>query len=162
MSPRRDFLAGSAALSVAAGLVGVTENSTGSKSIMRSYRLPHTDLEVSRVALGCDRLVREGVSPDATSATDIAQASRVVNVARENGITLFDTSELYGGGTSEAALRQVLAQSRGLRHKVVIQTKCDLGRSHAAIIGSAEGSLRRLGTDYLDILLLHIQHALRS
>lgn len=161
MSTRREFLAGSAALSVANRLVGGTERSTGSNSIMRSYRLPHTDLEVSRIAFGCDLLVvREGASPDSLSTEDIAHAAQVVNVARENGITLFDTAEVYGGGTSEAALGQVLAQSRGLRHKVVIQTKCDGLQSRVGIISSAEGSLKRLGTEYLDILLLHGQDPL--
>lgn len=160
MSTRREFLAGSAALSVANRLVGGTEGPTGSNSIMRSYRLPHTDLEVSRIAFGCDFW---GLPRDA-SVDDIAQVARLVNVAHENGITLFDTAEAYGGsslgGSSEAVLGQVLAQSPGLRHKVVIQTKCDGWQSRAAIISSAEGSLKRLGTDYLDILLLHIQYAL--
>jgi len=160
MSTRREFLAGSAALSVANRLVGSTEGSTRSNSTMRSYRLPHTDLEVSRIAYGCGLLVREEVSPDSLSTEDIAQAARVVSVAHENGITLFDTAEAYGGGSSEAALGQVLAQSRGLRHKVVIQTKCDGRQSRAGIRSSVEGSLRRLGTDYLDILLLHSQQAL--
>lgn len=161
MSSRREFLAGSAALSVASRFVGGTEGSTGSNSIMRSYRLPHTDLEVSRIAFGCDFW---GLPKDALGADDVAQVARLVNVAHENGITLFDTAEAYGGdssgGSSEAVLGRVLAQSPGLRHKVVIQTKCDGWQSRAAIISSAEGSLKRLGTDYLDILLLHSQDAL--
>jgi predicted oxidoreductase len=129
---------------------------------MKTYRIPNTDLEVSRIAFGCDLLVRDGVSPDALSADDIAQAARVVNVAHDNGITLFDTAEIYGGGSSEAALGRVFTQTPGLRNNVTVQTKCAAigGMSRAAITNHVEGSLRRLSTGYLDILLLHFQDPL--
>jgi predicted oxidoreductase len=129
---------------------------------MKCHRIPHTDLEVSRLAFGCDRLVRDGVSPDALSADDIAKAAHLVNVARDNGITLFDTAELYGRGSSEAALGRVFAQSPGLRNKVAVQTKCAAigGMSHSVITSRVEASLKRLRTDYVDILLLHIQDPL--
>ena len=91
---------------------------------MKSYRIPHTDLDVSRIAFGCDLLVRNGVYPEALSSDDVAQAVRLINVAYENGITLFDTAEGYGAGSSEAALGRALTRSPGLRNKVIIQTKC--------------------------------------
>jgi predicted oxidoreductase len=127
---------------------------------MKTYRISQTDLEVSRIAFGCDNLVEEGISPDALRADDIAHASRIIHTADESGITLFDTAEIYGGGSSEAALGEVFAQSPGFRDRVVIQTKCIMGQSRAAIGSSVEGSLKRLGTDYLDILLLHVQDPL--
>jgi predicted oxidoreductase len=129
---------------------------------MKCYRIPHTDLEVSRIAFGCDLLVRDGVSPDALSADDIAKAARLVNFAHDNGITLFDTAEAYGRGSSEAALGRVFAQSPGLRSKVAVQTKCLArgGLSHSVITNRVEGSLKRLSTDYVDILLLHVQDPL--
>jgi predicted oxidoreductase len=134
-------------------------------SHMKCYRIPQTDLEVSRIAFGCDLLVQEGVSPDALSADDIAKAARLVNVAHDNGITLFDTAEGYGRGSSEAALGRVLAQSPGLRNKVAVQTKCAGlggrgGMSHSVITSRVEESLKRLSTDHVDILLLHIQDPL--
>jgi predicted oxidoreductase len=129
---------------------------------MKSYSIPRTDLHVSRIAFGCDLLVQDGVSPDAFSAADIAKAGRVVNVAYDNGITLFDTAEVYGDGSSEAALGRVFAQTPGLRNKVVVQTKCAAigGMSRAVIAHHVEESLKRLDTDYLDILLLHFQDPL--
>jgi predicted oxidoreductase len=130
---------------------------------MKSYCIPRTDLQVSRIAFGCDRLVREGVSPDALSTDDVSQAARALNIAYENGITLFDTAEVYGLGSSEAALGRVLAQSPGLRNNIIIQSKCGIlsGLSRAdAVVGSVDGSLERLRTDRLDVLLLHHQDAL--
>jgi len=159
MSTRREFLVGSAAisaLSVADGLPG-GDTPTKSNPIMRSYRIPRTDLDVSRIAFGCDRLGRDGVPADAVTADDISQAVRIVNVAHEQGITLFDTADVYGLGQSEALLGHALKESPGLRNRVAIQSKCGVqsGLAYTAILGAVAGSLQRLGTDYLDILLLH-------
>jgi predicted oxidoreductase len=128
--------------------------------MMKFYRVPQTDLEVSGIAYGCDFLVRQGVEPDAVSADDVAVASRLINVAYDNGITLFDTASAYQGGSSEVVLGRALAGSPGFRSRVVIQTKCSSGHSRASIIASVEGSLRRLETDYLDLLLLHFHDPL--
>jgi predicted oxidoreductase len=147
------------------GLLKYQFSTTSQKSNMKCYRIPHTDLEVSRIAFGCDLLVRDGASSTALSADDIARAARLVNVAYDNGINLFDTAEGYGLGTSEAALGRVFAESPGLRNKVTIQTKCAGlggrgGMSHSVITNAVEGSLKRLRADYVDILLLHIQDPL--
>lgn len=112
------------------------------------------------MAYGCDLLVRSGVGPDDLGADDIASAARVINAAYDNGITLFDTASGYGAGSSEAALGKVLAQTPGFRSNVVIQTKCSTGHSREALTASVEGSLKRLETDYLDIVLLHTQDPL--
>jgi predicted oxidoreductase len=90
----------------------------------------------------------------------VAQTVLVIRAAYEQGITFFDTADVYGHGKSELALGQFLKTS-GLRRKLVIQSKCsirdggviDSSREH--ITSAVEGSLKRLGTDYLDILLLH-------
>ena len=96
-------------------------------------------------------------SPDFANRT-----APIIRTAYDQGITLFDVADIYGNGSAEAALGKVLQETGGLRHKIVIQSKCgawidgitiDNSREH--IITSVEGSLRRLGTDYLDILLLH-------
>ena len=111
------------------------------------------------------------------SAEDVAAGTRVLNTAYENGITLFDHADIYGWGKCETVFGEALRRSPGLRDKIVIQSKCgirfaddvfepalgdphrmDFSREH--IVRSAEGSLRRLGTDRLDILLLHRPDAL--
>jgi predicted oxidoreductase len=108
------------------------------------------------------------------TATEVAEATRVINAAYDNGINFFDVADIYGYGRAEAALGAVLRQSAGLRNKVVVQSKCgirfqdepqpddpyrtDFSREH--ILRSVEGSLRRLGMEHLDILLLHRPDAL--
>lgn len=121
-------------------------------------RIPRTDLTISRLAFGCAMLGWDWSSPDF-----VARTIPIIRTAYEQGITFFDLADVYGNGNSEAALGAVVKQSPGLRHKVVIQSKCgdrfkdgytiDNSREH--IVTSVEGSLRRLGTEYLDVLLLH-------
>ena len=125
---------------------------------MTSRKIPRTDLTVSRLAFGCAMLGWDWSSPDF-----VARTVPVIRTAYDQGITFFDVADVYGNGSSETALGEVLKESSGLRHKVVVQSKCgdrfkdrstiDNSREH--ILTSVEGSLRRLGTDYLDILLLH-------
>lgn len=87
----------------------------------------------------------------------------IINAACEQGITLFDLADMYGHGQSELALGQVLRQTPGLRDRIVIQSKAgdrfsdgnvvDNSRRH--LIGAVEDTLARLGTDRLDLFLLH-------
>jgi predicted oxidoreductase len=136
----------------------------------------NTDVTVSRLAYGCGDLVSRDADP--LSADTVAAAARLIHTANDNGITLFDMAVTYGGGKAETAFGQVLKQSPGLRHRIVIQTKCGFEMRDGAddyiergggsgevpfgfdcsgqqIVESAETSLRRLGTDTIDILLLH-------
>ena len=123
---------------------------------MKSYKVPHSDLVVSRLSYGCAMLGFDWNSPDF-----VAQTVPNIRAAYEQGITFFDTADIYGRGKSELALAEVLKGTPGLRHRMVIQSKCgvreggvfDNSREH--IMGAVEGSLKRLGTDYMDILLLH-------
>ena len=78
----------------------------------------------------------------------------------ENGINYFDHADIYGGGNSEKLFGGYLKRHAGVRDKIFIQTKCaihdkqyDFSKEH--IISSVEGSLERLGVDYVDALLLH-------
>jgi predicted oxidoreductase len=140
---------------------------------MTRCKIPRTDLEVSRLAYGCADLV--GWTRDSLSGDDTAKAERAIRVAVESGITLYDLADLYGFGKAEEAFGKVLQRSPGLRQKIVIQSKCgqvfpegwrdftdpirvDSSREH--IVNSVEKILKRLGTDYLDILLLHAPDAL--
>ncbi len=107
-------------------------------------------LEVSVVGLGCNNFGRR---------LDAAQTPAVVDAALDAGITFFDTADVYGGGQSETFIGQALGQRR---NAVVIATKFGnpmegqgSGASRAYIQKAVEASLRRLGTDYIDLYQLH-------
>ena len=93
--------------------------------------------------------------------SDVAEATRLVDVCLEAGVNLFDTADIYSEGKSEEILGKAIA---GRREKVLISTKGtfpmgtgpnDLGSSRFHLLRACEDSLRRLGTDYIDIYHLH-------
>ncbi|MGA7364506.1 MAG: aldo/keto reductase, partial [Candidatus Sulfotelmatobacter sp.] len=97
----------------------------------------------------------------AWGASDVAEATRLVDVCLEAGVNLFDTADVYSDGLSETILGKAVA---GRRNDVLISTKAtfrmgpgpnDLGSSRYHLIKACEASLRRLGTDYIDIYHLH-------
>jgi len=97
----------------------------------------------------------------AWGATDVAEATRLVDICMEAGVNLFDTADVYSKGLSETILGKAVA---GRRADVLISTKAtfrmgpgpnDLGSSRHHLIRACEASLRRLGTDYIDIYHLH-------
>jgi aryl-alcohol dehydrogenase-like predicted oxidoreductase len=124
---------------------------------MRYGTLGHSGLLVSRVGLGCNNF---------GGRLDVQQTRAVVDAAIEEGITLFDTAETYGGaGASELALGEVL---QGRRDKIVLATKfghqgADMGYGPAAgarggrgyLKVAVEKSLIRLRTDHIDLYQLH-------
>ncbi len=94
-------------------------------------------------------------------SSDVAEASRLVDICLEAGANLFDTADVYSRGLSEEILGQAIT---GRRDKVLISTKStfrmsdepnDVGSSRHHLIHACEASLRRLGTDYIDIYTLH-------
>lgn len=120
-----------------------------------SMQLGSSDMDVSRIALGCMRM-------DQLSVLD---ATRIVDTALEQGITLFDHADIYGGGKSEEIFGRVLADNKGMRERMRIQTKCGIRDGFydftpAHILSSVEDSLRRLQIDTIDVLLLHRPDAL--
>ena len=135
---------------------------------MNVYKIPDTDLKVSRIAYGCmgigGRWNREPMTADERKA-----AIDVVAAAFEQGINFFDHADIYTLGKSEEVFAKAMRALSIPRKDVVIQSKCgirfandphpgDPGRfdfSYEHIMRSTEESLRRLQTDYLDILLLH-------
>jgi aryl-alcohol dehydrogenase-like predicted oxidoreductase len=117
------------------------------------YRtLPHTGLRVSRLSLG--------TMPFGSQA-DEAASRRMVDRCLDAGINFFDTANMYNQGKSETILGKALA---GRRQQVILATKVrnkmgeapeDAGLSRAAIHKAIDASLKRLGTDYVDLYYLH-------
>ena len=131
---------------------------------MRYARMGRTDLEVSVLALGCGNFGGVGSVPELFGlGEDEAGAFALMDAALERGITLFDTANSYGGGRSEEWIGRWLA-SRGARDDVVLTTKVrspvgpdagDAGLSARHIRAQIDASLRRLGTDHVDLYLAH-------
>ena len=125
---------------------------------MKTIRLAGTSLEVSRIGLGCMRLSME---PRDVVAT--------IGAALEQGINLFDHADIYNRGRNEEMFSVVWSEFPGLRERIIVQSKCGVRRagdpdaltpyhydfSYEHIVSAVDGSLRRLRTDHLDILLLH-------
>lgn len=97
----------------------------------------------------------------AWGSTQVEEARRLVDICLEAGVNFFDTANVYSAGASEEILGKAL---KGLRDQVLISTKAtfplgngvnDYGSSRFNLIKSAEASLKRLGTDYIDVYHLH-------
>lgn len=93
--------------------------------------------------------------------TDVAEATRMVDLCLEAGVNFFDTADVYSGGASEEILGQAV---KGRRDQVLISTKAtfsmgqgpnDVGSSRYHLVRACEASLRRLGTDHIDLYFMH-------
>ena len=122
---------------------------------MKYLSLDNGNLKVSNIVLGCMRI----------NNLDEAGVEKHVRTAMEAGVNLFDHADIYGGGECESLFARALHMNDDLREKMILQSKCgirpgyyDFSREH--ILESVDGILKRLHTDYLDILLLHRPDAL--
>lgn len=97
----------------------------------------------------------------AWGASDVKEATRLVDICMEAGVNMFDTADAYSGGLSEEILGKAI---EGRRDKVLISTKAnfrfsegpnEVGSSRHYLLRACEASLRRLGTDYIDIYTMH-------
>ncbi len=131
------------------------------------YRLlGNSGLKVPVLSFGTGTFGGEGEFFKAWGANDVEQARRVVDVALDGGITMFDSADVYSGGASESILGEAI---KGRRDRVLISTKAtftfgkgpnDVGSSRFHLIEAVEGSLKRLGTDYIDLFQLHAYDAM--
>lgn len=117
---------------------------------MKKINIANGEINASEIILGCMRI-------DSLSKRE---ASTLINTALEEGINFFDHADIYGGGKSEEVFADAVGMNSSVREKFIIQTKCgirkgyfDFSKEH--ILNSVDGSLKRLNTDYIDILLLH-------
>ncbi|XXR91676.1 aldo/keto reductase [Sorangium sp. So ce406] len=94
-------------------------------------------------------------------ASDVAEATRLVDISLEAGMNMFDSADIYSDGLAEEILGQAI---KGRRDQVIISTKAtfrlgagpnDVGSSRHHLVRSVEGCLRRLQTDYIDLFQLH-------
>ena len=120
---------------------------------MRVIDLGKSGLKVPTIAVGCMRI----------GNMNEREVSAFIDTALSNGANFFDHADIYGGGKSEEVFGK--AVSRSMRENMFIQTKCGIrqGRydfSYEHIVSSVDGSLKRLGTEYIDVLLLHRPDAL--
>ena len=132
---------------------------------MKVLPLVQHGVATSRLILGCMPF-GGGWNSDPITPDHISKAEQAVQAAREIGITMFDHADIYTRGKAETTFGTILKAQPGLREQIVIQSKCgirfaegdvpnrfDFSRDH--ILRSVDGTLERLGTDYLDVLLLH-------
>jgi aryl-alcohol dehydrogenase-like predicted oxidoreductase len=131
---------------------------------MQYTQLGNSGLTVSRVALGAMTFGQYSFASFHANV-DQAAADRMVGLALDAGVNLFDTAEGYGQGQSEEILGAAIRKA-GARDRAVIATKAstfgggqddpDLSRlSYRHVVGNAERALRRLGTDWIDLYQLH-------
>ncbi|MGW5312496.1 aldo/keto reductase [Nocardia thailandica] len=128
---------------------------------MEYRRLGHSGLHVPALSFGAGTFGGRGELFSAWGDTDAAGARRMVDIALDAGVTLFDTADVYSAGASEEILGAAIA---GRRDRVLLSTKAGLptgpgaheaGAGRGRLIRAVEDSLRRLGTDHLDLFQLH-------
>lgn len=122
---------------------------------MEYTTLGNTDIKVSKICVGCMSFGKAGTMLGWT--LDEKESARIVGHALDLGINFFDTANCYSDGSSEEYLGRAIAEYTS-RDKVVIASKVyfNPGRlSSESIHREIDGTLRRLGTDYLDLYIIH-------
>ncbi len=128
---------------------------------MEYRQLGGSGFKVPVLSLGTGTFGGGGELFKAWGQTDVDEATRLVDVCLDAGLTMFDSADIYSAGKAEEILGQAI---KGRRDKVLISTKGtfrsgegpnDVGSSRFHLTRAVEGSLRRLGTDYIDLYQLH-------
>lgn len=123
---------------------------------MEYKKIGNTDIEVSRLCVGCMSFGEPGTMHQ--WSLNEADSEKVIKHAYDLGINFFDTANCYSKGTSEEYLGRALKKNQIPRDKVVLASKVyfNPGRlSKEAINREIDGTLQRLGTDYLDLYIIH-------
>lgn len=128
---------------------------------MEYRQLGGSGLKVPALSLGTGTFGGGGEFFKAWGASDVAEATRLVDICLEAGLNMFDSADIYSHGMAEEILGQSL---KGRRDRVLISTKAtfragqgpnDVGSSRFHLLRSVDASLRRLQTDYIDLFQLH-------
>ncbi len=129
---------------------------------MEYRRLGASGFTVPALSFGTATFAGRGEFFGAWGATDVAEARRMIDLCLDAGVTMFDTADVYSQGGSEEVLGAAIQGKP--REKIIISTKATfrfdeapnaVGSSRWHIINSVHGSLKRLGTDYIDLFQLH-------
>lgn len=118
---------------------------------MKNVKWGNSAVQVPAIVMGCMRMADLSVS----------EAAKMVDIAMAEKVNFFDHADIYGRGTCEERFRNAIKEAKINREDIWVQSKCgivpgvmyDFSKEH--IVTAVEGSLKRLGTDYLDSLLLH-------
>jgi aryl-alcohol dehydrogenase-like predicted oxidoreductase len=128
---------------------------------MEYRRLGGSGLMVPALSLGTGTFGGGGELFKAWGATDVAEATRLVDICLEAGLNMFDSADIYSKGMAEEILGEAI---KGRRDQVLLSTKAtfrfgagpnDVGSSRHHLTRAIDGSLRRLQTDYVDLFQLH-------
>ena len=117
---------------------------------MKYNLISETDINASAIIGGCMWLPKTGEK----------DAHKLIDTYLDNGVNFFDHADIYFGGESEKVFGEVIKGRHSVREKIYLQSKCGIQRrfydfSKDHILASVDNSLKRLNTEYLDILLLH-------
>lgn len=123
--------------------------------MMRTMKLGTSTLDVPVIAVGCMRI----------NSLNQTEAEAFIQTALSEGANFFDHADIYGDGTCEEIFSNAIHMNDDIRERIILQSKCgiregmfDFSKDH--ILKSVDESLKRLKTDYLDVLLLHRPDAL--
>ncbi len=133
---------------------------------MEYRQLGRSGFKVPVLSLGTGTFGGGGEFFKAWGATDVAEATRLVDICLEAGLNMFDSADVYSGGMAEEILGQAI---KGRRDKVLISTKAtfaagegpnEVGSSRFHLTRAVDKALQRLGTDYIDLFQTHGYDAL--
>lgn len=169
---RREFLSKGVKMAGAFGALSLGMNSAfaaekktnsnkGAKMSVRTQngvnfiKVGNTDIEISQICIGAMSFGKAGTLHDWT--LNESDSETIIKHALDKGLNFFDTANIYSSGTSEEYLGKAL-KKHAQRDKVVISSKVYFNKgvlSRKAILREIDGTLKRLGTDYLDIYIIH-------
>ena len=117
---------------------------------MKYIQIEGTDLRVSNIIMGCMRI----------NDLSVKETETLIRTALDQGVNLFDHADIYGGGACEEQFAKAIGLNASVRQQMFLQSKCSIRDGYYDFSGeyltqAVEGSLKRLNTDYLDLLLLH-------
>ncbi|OSQ30242.1 aldo/keto reductase [Thalassospira sp. MCCC 1A03138] len=128
---------------------------------MEYRQLGNSGLRVPALSFGAGTFGGQGPLFGAWGTIDAREASRMIDISLEAGLNMFDSADVYSDGASEQVLGEAI---KGRRDKIILSTKLalpvgdgpnDFGTSRHRLITATDAALKRLGTDYIDLLQLH-------